>query len=417
MELFCQHLVDMEVVKQLLCRLSKWEYTWLCLLVLATLAMHFSIVTQPTDPIFDEQHYVPDARSILQGHGTLRPEHPSLGKLFITLGIFLFGDNPLGWRFFSILFGTICIILFYLICRRLAMSKRASFLATFLLALDNLSFVQASVAMLDVYSLAFMLGCFYLYLDGHYVFSGVSAGLSTLAKLSGALALPAIVLHTALKQVQGKRDRPWQCVALNLFQGFGPISFLLLMPLFDLIVFRHAVNPINRVMTMLSLSSSLTFANTTHPAASRPWDWILHPQIMFYWYDPHYIGAISFSIWALIIPVVCYMLFRALRGNSASIFGLSWFVGTYLVWIPVSIITDRISFIYYFYPTIGALCIGHGLGLSQLLDVWESKRQGKLRWVAMLAVPGYLLCHVVVFAILSPVFARWIPLFHINYPA
>ncbi|OIP26112.1 MAG: hypothetical protein AUK00_05260 [Dehalococcoidia bacterium CG2_30_46_9] len=83
----------------------------------------------------------------------------------------------------------------------------------------------------------------------------------------------------------------------------------------------------------------------------------------------------------------------------------------------MSIITDRISFIYYFYPTIGALCIGHGLGLSQLLDVWESKRQGKLRWVAMLAVPGYLLCHVVVFAILSPVFARWIPLFHINYPA
>jgi len=400
----------MEVVKQLLHRLSKWEYTWLCLLVLATLAMHFSIITQPTEPIFDEQHYVPDARSILQGHGTLRPEHPSLGKLFITLGIFLFGDNPLGWRFFSILFGTICIIVFYLICRRLAMSKRASFLATFLLALDNLSFVQASVAMLDVYSLAFMLGCFYLYLDGHYIFSGVSAGLSTLAKLSGALALPAIVLHWLLV----KREHLRQCLGSALLV---PISFLLLMPLFDLIVFRHVVNPINRVMTMLSLMSSLTFANTTHPAASRPWDWILRPEIMFYWYDPHYIGAVSFSIWALIIPVVCYMLFRALRGNSASIFGLSWFVGTYLVWIPLSIITDRISFVYYFYPTVGALCIGHGLGLSQLLDIWKNRRQGKLRWVAMLAVPIYLLCHVVVFVILSPVFARWIPLFYINYPA
>ena len=158
--------MNVEIVKRLLHRLGKWEYIWLCLLVLAILAMHFSVITQPAEPIFDEQHYVPDAISILQGDGTLRPEHPSLGKLFIVLGISLFGDNPLGWRFFSILFGTICIVLFYLVCRQLAMSQRASLLATFLLALDNLSFVQASVAMLDVYSLAFMLGCFYLYLKG-----------------------------------------------------------------------------------------------------------------------------------------------------------------------------------------------------------------------------------------------------------
>ena len=392
--------MDVEISRQLLRRLAKWEYLGLCLLVLATLVMHFSIINQPAQPIFDEQHYVADARSILQGQGTLRPEHPPLGKLLIVFGIFLFGDNPFGWRFFSVVFGTICVVLFYLICRRLAMPKRASFLATFLLALDNLSFVQASVAMLDVFNLAFMLGAFWLYLRGQYLLSGVSVGLSTLAKLSGALALPAIVLHWLLT----KRTRPRRFASSILL---APVSFLGLMPLFDFVVSGQFLNPIGRVKTMLSLSSSLTFANTTYEALSRPWDWILRPEIMVYWYEPHYLGAISFTIWALIIPSVLYMAFRATRGDNAGLFGISWFVGTYLLWIPASIITDRISFIYYFYPTVGAICIGLGLGLSGLSDIWKTGNTGKHRRAAMLTAAVYLLLHVSVFVALSPVFCLW----------
>ena len=33
----------------------------------------------------------------------------------------IFGDNPLGWRFFSVILGAISIVLFYLICRNLSM--------------------------------------------------------------------------------------------------------------------------------------------------------------------------------------------------------------------------------------------------------------------------------------------------------
>lgn len=391
-------MVDMEIPRRLLHRLGKWEYSWLCLLVLAVLAMHFSIITHPAQPIFDEQHYVADARSILQGHGTLRPEHPPLGKLLIIFGIFIFGDNPFGWRFFSVVFGAICIVLFYLICRQLMMSKRASFLATLLLALDSLSFVQASVAMLDVFSLTFMLGSFWLYLKDRYLLSGLSVGLSTLAKLSGALALPALVLHWLLT----KRARPRRFIS-SIF--LAPASFMLLMPLFDFVVSRQFLNPIGRVRTMLSLSSSLTFTSAAHVAASRPWEWILRPMIICYWDQPRYFAAISFTIWALIIPAVLYMVFRAAKGDNVGLFGISWFASTYLLWIPVSIITNRISFVYYFYPTVGAICIGLGLGLSQLIALWEAKSGGKRRWAAMLSVWGYLLVHVGIFVALSPVFS------------
>jgi dolichyl-phosphate-mannose--protein O-mannosyl transferase len=123
---------------------------------------------------------------------------------------------------------------------------------------------------------------------------------------------------------------------------------------------------------------------------------------MPYWYQPHYIGVISFTIWILIIPSVLYMLFRAVKGCNASIFGVSWFVGSYLLWIPVSLITDRISFVYYFYPTVGAICIGLGLGLAQLINIWETKSAGKFSWIAILTVPVYLSLHIGVFIILSP---------------
>ena len=391
-------MVNAAKLKQGLHWIWKWEYFWLCLLVVVVLILHFSTIMQPTQLILDEKHYIEDARSILQGQDTLRQEHPPLGKLIIVSGIHLFGDNPLGWRFFSVIFGTLSIVLFYLICRKLVIPKGTTFLATFLLALENLTFVQASVAMLDVYCLTFMLGSFLLYLHGQYELSGVSVGLAGLAKLSGALAIPAIFLHWLFT----RRTSPQRIIIVMLS---APISFLALMPLFDFAISGRWLNPITRTATMLSLSGNLTFANTDHVALSRPWEWILRPEMMYYWCEPHYIGVISFTVWALIIPSILYMVFKAIKGSNASIFGLSWFAGTYLFWIPASLITDRISFVYYFYPTIGAICIGLGLGLSQLWGLWQTRRTGKLRWVAGLAVSGYLLLHIIVFVVLSPVFS------------
>jgi len=390
----------MEIVKQLAQRLGNWEYTGLCLLVLVTLALHFSTIMQPNEPVFDEQYYVTDARYILQGEGTWHIEHPPLGKLFIAFGMFLFGDNPFGWRFFSVLFGAICIVLFYLICRQLTMSKESSFFATFLLSLENLSFVQASVAMLDVYSLAFMLLSFWLYLKGRYLLSGVSVGLSALAKLNGALALPVILLHWFFTN----RQRPKKFLSSMLS---APASFLLLMPLFDFAIWHKFLNPIEQIETMLRVSGMSTFAQYPSEMLSRPWDWIIRPEIITYWVDPHYIGMISPSIWALIIPVVFYIIFRAIKGSSAAIFGLSWFTTTYLIWIPVSLITDRISYIYYFYPTVGAISIGLALGLSQLSDIGRTGQTGRLSMVAKLAIPVYLLLHLTAFVILAPVPYWW----------
>jgi dolichyl-phosphate-mannose-protein mannosyltransferase len=392
-------------------RLLRWQHLGLCLLVLMTLALHFTTILKPSELAFDEVHYVTDARHIISEHETQRTEHPPLGKLFVVAGMLLFGDNALGWRFFSVIFGTICLVFFYLICRELGMPEDAVLIASFLLSLDSLSFVQAGVAMLDVYSLAFMLGALLLYLKGNYWLSGIVIGLSALAKLSGALTVPIIFLHWFFTG----RPRPRQFL-MGMF--LAPASFVALMPLFDFAITHHLLNPIDRIRTMLSLSSSLTFAAYSNTSATRPWEWIYIPQIFFYWYDPHYVGTVSFTIWALIIPTVIYMAFQAKGGSSPAIFGLSWFASTYLFWIGLNLITDRLTFPYYFYQTVGAICIGLGLGLSQLLNIWKNRKTGKLRRIAVLSVSFYLLLHVGVFVTLAPTFSKWVKileLFHRPY--
>jgi dolichyl-phosphate-mannose-protein mannosyltransferase len=387
-------------VPALLRRFYKWEHFWLCLLVVATLILHFAIVDKPTSLVLDEQYYVNEARNIIENHSIQFEEHPPLAKLFIVAGIRLFGDNTLGWRFFSITMGTAGIILFYFICRRLDMSPKATNIATFLLALENMTFIQASVAMLDVFFLVFMLAAFLLYLNRKYIAAGISAGLSGLAKLIGALAVPAMVVHWFFTR---QRHSRWFALTLVL----SIVAFVGLMPLFDYCIvqnFSGLTSPLERIKTMLSLTGSITFTSSSHESMSRPWEWLLTYRPMPFWWTPHYISGISPSVWALTIPTFAYMVYKAVKRNEAGLFGAAWFASTYLLWIPASLITNRLSYVFYFYPTIGAVCIGMGMGLSELLDLFRRRESGKLKWTVLGIVVLVILAHLVSFMILYPLF-------------
>lgn len=386
-------------IKSRLTRFYRWEYFWLFIIVLATLVMHFAIITNPSDLILDEQHYVKDARLIISDAETQRLEHPPLGKLFVVTGITVFGDNPWGWRIFPILFGTAGIVLFYFICRRLDMSRRASSIAAFLLALENLTFLQASVAMLDVFYVTIMLAAFLLYLQRRYIATGVAVGLSALAKLSGALAGPVVGIHWLF--TRGWRDNKWFLITIF----FAIVVFIYFMIVFDFAIVRTFdgfVDPITRIKTMLTQSGTLTYAAVDHPSKSYPWEWLYLYKPMAYWIMPHYTAAISFTIWALIVPSFGYMVYRAVKGSNAARFGVAWFTGTYLLWVLAVLVTDRVSYIFYFYPTVGAVCIGVGLILERLLRFFKERPSGKLRWAALVIVIGFLAAHLLSFIILSP---------------
>ena len=377
----------------------------MCLLVFTVLILHFSVIMIPNATIFDETYYVPAARSIIEGTGTDITEHPPLGQLIIASGISLFGDGPLGWRFFSIIFGAVSIVLLYLICRQLKVPRNTSFLATFLFSIENMSFILGGIAMLDVFSLTFMLASFWAYLKGWHIRAGLFIGLALLAKLTGALALLAILLHWLLVN----RDNRRQIFTIVSVSG---VSFLLLMPLLDLAIWHHLVNPFERIGYMFEYARYTTFSlydqSPVGVPPTRPWEWLIRLDSMHYlsfdranieWFVMYYL-TISPFVWALIIPSMLFMLYKAIKRSSVAIFVICWFAGTYLIWIPTSLITDRISYIFYFYPTIGAICIGIALGITSLSNM--SLKNDILSKGLRLIIPIYLLISLIVFIALFP---------------
>ncbi len=68
----------------------------------------------PEHPNFDEHYYVPAALNFLQLQDIGNIEHPPLGKELIAVGIAFFGDNPLGWRIASSVFGALTLVAVFL---------------------------------------------------------------------------------------------------------------------------------------------------------------------------------------------------------------------------------------------------------------------------------------------------------------
>jgi len=392
-------------IRLTLSKLAGHEYTPLCLLVLISLILQFSTIMFPDTTLFDEYYYVPSAQSILEGSGTNIIEHPPLGQLFIVSGISLFGDGPLGWRFFSVIFGAIAIALLYLVCRQLKISRNISFLAAFLFSIENMCFILGGIAMLDVYCLTFMLASFWAYLKGWHIRAGLFIGLAALAKLIGVLALLVILLHWLLANRDNKRQ-------IFTIVSVSAASFLLLMPLLDIATWHKLMNPFERIGLMFERTSHYTFAlHTQSPIGampSRPWEWLIRldsiehisfDNIKREWYVMYYL-MISPSIWALIIPSMLFMLYKAIKRSSAAIFVICWFACTYLIWIPASLITDRISYIFYFYPTIGAICIGISLGIARLAAI--EPKTSILKTGVRLITPIYIMTSLIVFIALFP---------------
>ncbi len=398
-------------MKDKLIAVCKWEHFWFCLLILVTLVMHFCIIANTQEYILDEAHYVSDANRIIENHETERLEHPPLAKLFIVAGIHIFGDNPWGWRFFSIVFGTATLVFFYFLCRRLGMSWMATNLATTLLAFENMTFVHASIAMIDVYYVTFMVASFFFYMKMKYVTSGIMVGLSGLAKLNGALALPVIGVHWIFSH----QKRYWWVVLTFLF---AVLTFLVLMMPLDLAIVQDTddfEDSYTRTKFMLRQSGTLTFESVDHPSESRAWEWLLTFKPMPYKWTPNYIGGISPTVWVFIMPTFLFLVWMAIKRDEAGLFGAAWFFGTFLLWIPATFLTDRVTYPYYFYPTIGAICIGLGLFLGWLVDIFKKRGSGKLRWVFLSIVILFMAAHLTTFIIMSPLFPIDLGMFRIFY--
>ncbi|MEU2772542.1 phospholipid carrier-dependent glycosyltransferase [Streptomyces sp. NPDC007162] len=161
---------------------------WLGPLLVALLAgvLRFRRLGQPRDLVFDETYYAKDAWALLHlGYEGTWPDrkvadpqilahpqviplsdtgsfvaHPPTGKWVISVGEWLFGLDPVGWRFMTALLGTLSVLMLCRIGRRLFRSTFLGCLAGALLAMDGLHLVMSRTALLDLMVMFFALAAF-----------------------------------------------------------------------------------------------------------------------------------------------------------------------------------------------------------------------------------------------------------------
>jgi dolichyl-phosphate-mannose--protein O-mannosyl transferase len=128
---------------------------WTVALTLLFAALASVRLTVPSTPFFDETHYLPAARAMLELSHRANVEHPPLGKELIALGMALFGDRPLGWRAPSLAFGALAL---FAAMRALwfASASRFATLAFGVLLITGFPLmVQSRIAMLDIFMASF----------------------------------------------------------------------------------------------------------------------------------------------------------------------------------------------------------------------------------------------------------------------
>lgn len=118
-------------------------------------------LTIPSTFYFDEIHYVPAARDLFEvWRGGAAPydnvEHPLLGKVLIALGIWGFGDNPLGWRIMPFFAGIIAVGAAMRAMWHASLDRFATVAFGVLLVTGFHLLVHARIAMLDIVMVAFL---------------------------------------------------------------------------------------------------------------------------------------------------------------------------------------------------------------------------------------------------------------------
>ena len=160
----------------------------------------------PANFTFDEELFVRPAHGYLLG----RPDgndHPPLGKLFMAVGMILFGANTVGWRFASLVFGLFTLVLVQWLGTELFRSRRAGWLACAFFAADGFFIGYSRTGLLDGMLAALVLWAFLAAVVAEGTLdvlgSALLVGLAMSVKWSGAFAVfPAAAAVLLLGRVK-----------------------------------------------------------------------------------------------------------------------------------------------------------------------------------------------------------------------
>jgi dolichyl-phosphate-mannose-protein mannosyltransferase len=355
------------------------------------LAAHMALLvglTTPEKPYFDEVHYVPAARQMLEPvlpTPILNPMHPPLAKQLIAWSIRSFGDEPLGWRYPGALFGALAIVAMYF-CGLALFAAQGPAIASALLAFFNqMLFVQARIAMLDIFALAFGLFATAAFIHGFkksrphlpFALAGLACGLSIACKWSGLFVLAVCIgIIAVIRLMQGWRTqfadgRADDWYRPDLWPDFRYYHFVACFLLVPAIVYLATFIPLYG----LSLSDiweaqrKIFSDNTTSSIADHPYmsawpSWPLLVRPVWYLFekvgDDRFQAVISLGnplvLWPALAALAVCLRDWVVRRRADAFLILAFYLGPWIAW---AMLTRKIAFLYYYLPsaTVASLAL------------------------------------------------------------
>lgn len=386
--------------------------------LVAHLALLVGVAT-PEKLYFDEVHYVPAARQMLEPDvptPMLNPMHPPLAKQLIALSIRTFGDAPLGWRYPGVLFGSLAIVAMYFCGLALFAAQGPAIAAALLAFFNQMLFVQSRIAMLDIFALAFGLFGIAAFMQGfrqqrpHRLFAlaGLAFGFSAACKWSGLFGLATCIVMTAvIRLMQSWRTEFADGTAFDwyrpgLWPGFRYYHFAACFLLIPALVYLATFIPLYGLSLpdlleaqrrIFSDNTTTEIAGHTYMSAWPSWPFLVRP--VWYLFDKigdDRIAAIvllgnPMVLWpALPALAICLRDWIVTRRLDAFLI-LSFYFGPYLAW---AMLPRTLGFLYYYLPaaTIASLALVYVLrrGSSPRWLLWAFVAIAFAGFAAMLPI-------------------------------
>jgi 4-amino-4-deoxy-L-arabinose transferase-like glycosyltransferase len=259
-----------------------------------------------------------------------------------------------------------------------------------------LTLVHSRIGTLDMLLVGFLLLGAWCALRGWPLLAGMACGVASLVKLTGIYGLVALILVEVVLAIWTWRREGgrWPVARLRavglLFLGAVPLWFLGLWLLDAWFSFYRF--PWDHLQYMLHYGFGLTRAGGPQGQESNPWQWLLNEvQMTYYRSDVQVLAnnqvissraAIFFrgAMNPLIIGAaplgVAYTLWYAWRFHDRlAVWVVCWIALTYLPFYPLAMLEHRISYIFYFLPTLPAVTVALAIFLRRgglpLLVQWS----------------------------------------------
>lgn len=430
------------------------------------LLMPVSVSDSKANALFDEQSEVPERSNFRNGtyfdeiyHARTAYEfihhlpvyewtHPPLGKVFISLGVKIFGMCPFGWRFMGTLFGIMMVPLIYLFALKFLKKSWFAVIVCLLFTFDFMHFAQTRIATIDVYVTFFIILMYYFMyrycsLDIKTTslrkelmwlgLCGIATGCAAACKWTGFYAASGIFvlwLVTFILRCVEYGNTEYTCRTKSLPNSSGSVRnfaerctakyiattiicciiffVIVLLTIYVLSYIPYLMAPdAEGLKTILQNQEAMqvyhmkTVVKSSHPYSSHWYEWILMTRPIWYYSgtiaDGVKEGISSFGnplVWWAGVPAFFYMIYRMIKyRDKNALFLVISYLAQLVWWIPV----QRITFIYHYFPCVPFIVMMIGYTLLCLYNNAKNKR------AAMCGVFCYAALVIALFIMFYPV--------------